>query len=78
MDALRSACLTGITGQYELEEGRLRMIGEIYNFINERILTATWAIAENAAEVIKNGDRILVYGKSVAVQCAILQVRSST
>ncbi|KAI8058563.1 hypothetical protein BDF22DRAFT_725063 [Syncephalis plumigaleata] len=59
------------------EESKKHIIGRIDAFINERILRADEEIVEHAVRKIHDGDVILTYARSSAVQQVLLAAKES-
>ncbi|KAL8438730.1 hypothetical protein Efla_003401 [Eimeria flavescens] len=60
----------------QLEETRSRLSLDISNFIAGRLLSATWTAASIVEQqLIENGDNVMVFGRSTAINCALLQSR---
>ncbi|KAL8272845.1 hypothetical protein Esti_003232 [Eimeria stiedai] len=58
----------------QLEETRSRLSLDISNFIAGRLLSATWTAASIVEQqLIENGDNVMVFGRSTAINCALLQ-----
>lgn len=58
----------------QLEETRSRLSLDISNFIAGRLVSATWMAASIVEQqLIENGDNVMVFGRSTAINCALLQ-----
>ncbi|KAJ3388262.1 Eukaryotic translation initiation factor 2B, subunit 4 delta, 67kDa [Entophlyctis sp. JEL0112] len=59
------------------EDSKAHLLSWIDTFIKERIISADESIVEKALEKIKNGDVILVFGRSAVVERLLLQARET-